>query len=183
MRFCILLHKLPYQETIISINERMGEPYRLIFFFHFSVKKLIDISMKARKKAFSYTMCRSIIQVPCSLLQRIMTFHASLSLVTFSASVTYPTFNLFGSPFSIFSRCFPLLCFLSINPVVTRCSSFSLLITQPKKFAWPLCILVMSGLVVSASRNTASFDFCAVHKITILYILHKNHICVASSLF
>ena len=49
-----------------------------------------------------------------------------------------------------FHSCFPLLLYPSIIPVVTRCSSFSLLITWPKKVAWHLLNLFMSDLVVSA---------------------------------
>ena len=60
----------------------------------------------------------------------------------------------------------------SIIPDVTRCISFSLLITWPKKIAWHLCILFMNDLVVSASRNTISFDFFAVNEIR--NILQRN---------
>ena len=67
-----------------------------------------------------------------------MTFYASLSLVTLRASVTSPILNPFVSPSNIFLPFFPLLRFTSIIPVVTRCSSFSLLITWPKKVTWRL---------------------------------------------
>ena len=75
---------------------------------------------------------------------------------------------------TIFSPCFPLLRFLSIIPVVTRCSSFPLLITWPKRVALRLIILFMSYFVVLASRNTISFDFFAVHEIR--GTLRNNHI-------
>ena len=110
-----------------------------------------------------------------------MTFKASLSLITFSASVTLPTLNHFVTLSNIFSHCFLLLRFQSIIPVVARYSSFSLLITWPKKVAWRLHIFCMSNLVVSAFRNTVQQHFFAVHKI--LCIHQRNHIFVASSFF
>ena len=85
----------------------------------------------------------------------------------------------FVSPSNIFSRCFLVLRFLSIIPLVTGCSRFSLLITWPKKVVWRFCFLFMSDLV-SASSNTDSFDFFAVPKIH--SILQRNHFSVASFL-
>ena len=94
-----------------------------------------------------------------------MVFHAPLPLVAFSAYVTGLIFSHFVtlSGSDIFSRCFALLRFPSIIPVVQRCSSFSIFITWPKKVAWRF--LFINGLVVSASRDTVSFDFFAVHQI------------------
>ena len=45
---------------------------------------------------------------------------------------TLPAPSQLASPSVVFSRCFPLLRFPSIIPVVMRCSNFSLLITWPK---------------------------------------------------
>ena len=56
------------------------------------------------EKSFLFHSSQS---VPCSLEQTIMTFHTSLPLVTFSASVTRPTF-------SHFSHGFPMLRFLRL---------------------------------------------------------------------
>ena len=74
-------------------------------------------------------------------------------LVAFSASVASPTFSRFVSQSNIFSCCIPPLHFPSIIP---DHSSFSLLITWPKKVAYHLrtSILFMSGLVVSASPSS-----------------------------
>ena len=107
--------------------------------------------------------------------------HLYSSSVSVHHSVPQSTLSRFVSPSNIFSRCFRLLRFPSIIPVVIRCSSFSLLTTWPKKVAWRLCILITSHLVMSASHNIVSFDFFAVHEI--YSVLRRNHICVASSLF
>ena len=98
-----------------------------------------------------------------------MTFHASLSLITFSAFVTLPTLNHFVSPFNIFSHCVSLMRFPSIIPVVTRYPSFSLFITWPNKVACHLRILLVS------------FDLFAVYDIH--SILQRNHISVVSNFF
>ena len=110
-----------------------------------------------------------------------MTFYASLPLTAFSAPVTRPTLSLFVSPSNIFLHYLYMQHFPSIIPVVTRCSSFSLLITWPKMGAWHLCTLFMGDLV-SASRNTVSFDVFAVHEIRSIYE-RSNHISVASNFF
>ena len=120
----------------------------------------------------------TINQVLCSLAQATITFHASLSLVAFSASAARPTVCHFVSPFSIFSRCFSLLHFPSIIPGFTRFSRFSLLITRQEKVFCRLRILFMSDLV-SATYNNVSFDFFSDHKIR--SILRKNQISFASS--
>ena len=65
-----------------------------------------------------------------------MTFHSSLSLVAFNASVALPALS--SHLFMLFS---PVLHFHAIIQVVTRCSCFSFLIT------------FMNDLVVLASRN------------------------------
>ena len=106
-----------------------------------------------------------------------MTFYASLSFIALSVSVTLPTLSHFVSPSNIFSNCFPLLRFPSFIPVITKCSSFSLDITWPKKVARRLCILFMGDLVVSTSCNTVLFDFFAFHDI--YSILQRNHISVS----
>ena len=69
----------------------------------------------------------------------------------------------------------------SVIPVVTRCSSFSLLIIWPKKVLWYLHILFKSDLVISASLNTISFDFFSVYEIR--SISSRNYISPASSFF
>ena len=67
--------------------------------------------------------------VPCFIALAIMSFHIPRSLVAFRISTTLPAPSHLTSPSVIFSRCFPLLRFPSIIPVVMRCSNFSLLIT------------------------------------------------------
>ena len=113
----------------------------------------------------------------CSLVWEIITFHTSLSLIAFSASIACPNLSHFVSP-TVFSHCFSLLHIPLSIPVVTRCSSFSLPITWPKKVAWCYHILFMGDLVWT-SRITVSFDFYAVFEI--LSILHGKHISVASN--
>ena len=61
-----------------------------------------------------------------------MTCHASLSLAALSASITCSTFSHFISPSNIF-LCFPQLRFHRVIAGVTRCSSFSHLITWQKR--------------------------------------------------
>ena len=94
-----------------------------------------------------------------------MTFHASLSLVGFSASVTLFTLSHFVSPSNIFLLYILLLRFPSIIPVGIRCSSSHLLMTWPKWVAHRLLFLFRSDLVVSASCNTVSFELFAVYEI------------------
>ena len=82
-----------------------------------------------------HALSDTINQVPCSLAV-IMTFHIFISLVAFGASLTHPIFSHFAGPSNIFPcrfYLFPL--------VITRCASFSVLITWQKRFAWRLCIL------------------------------------------
>ena len=64
---------------------------------------------------------------------------------------------------SIFSLCLPLLLFLSSLPVVRKCSKPSLLSTWPKNVACCFLIFCTNDLLVSASFNTISFVFFAVH--------------------
>ena len=96
-----------------------------------------------------------------------MIFHASLSPIafSFSASFTSPTFSQFVRSVNIFSRCFPLLCFSSIMPVVTRCSSFPLSSHGHKNVTLYLHILLISDRVVLASRNTVLFANKSYHTI------------------
>ena len=54
--------------------------------------------------------------------------------------------------------CLSLLRFSLIIPVVTRCSSFSFILTWQKKVSWCLGILFLSD-VVSASGNTVFFIY------------------------
>ena len=109
-----------------------------------------------------------------------MIFYASLSLVASTAFVTLSTSGHFFSPY-IFQRCFTLLRFPSIIPVVTKCSSFPLLMTWTQKKLLGVYVFYFMSDRVSASRNTVSFDFFAVHEIR--SILRRNHIFVASSFF
>ena len=108
-----------------------------------------------------------------------MTFHASLSLVAFSASSVFLLgANLFVHPTSFYAVI--LVQFSSIIPIVTRCSSFSLFIKWPKKIAWRSRILFMTDLV-SAFRNTVSFNFFVVHEIR--YILEADTFLLPSVSF
>ena len=91
-------------------------------------------------------------------------FHASLSLVAFTVSVTC-IFSHFVSPPYNLCRCFPLLWFSLILSAVTRC----FLIIRPNKAIWCFRIIFMSDLM-SASRNTVSFDFIAVHEIPSIFV-------------
>ena len=119
--------------------------------------------------------------VPCFIALAIMSFHIPRSLVAFRISTTLPAPSDLTSPSVIFSRCFPLLRFPSIIPVVMRCSNSSLLITWPKNVVCCVRILFTSALDVWASFSTVSFDFLAIHDIFI--ILLRNHISTASSFF
>ena len=103
-------------------------------------------------------------QVSCCVALAIISFHTSLSLVVLNTSIT-PVPSHFAIPSIIFSRRLPLLRFPSIVPVVIRCSSFSLLITWPRKVAWRFRILFMRDLFVCASLRTYSLDFFAFHVI------------------
>ena len=106
-----------------------------------------------------------------------MTFHASLFLLDFCASVTRPPLPTLVVHITSFHAVFP-----SIIQVDTRCSSFSLLtFTWLKTVVQRLRILFISNLVVSASRNTVSFDFFLVHEIH--SILRRNHNSVSSNFF
>ena len=85
--------------------------------------------------------------VTCNLYQTAIRFHQSIDLVPCSfirvgdhylprTSIPDQFHCLCHSSYfvgpNIFSRCFPLLRFPTIIPVVTRCSSFSLLSKWPK---------------------------------------------------
>ena len=118
--------------------------------------------------------------VPCFIALAIMSFHIPRSLVAFRISTTLPAPSHLTSPSVIFSRCFPLLRFPSIIPVVMRCSNFSLLITWPKNVVCRVRILFTSALDVWVSFSTVSFDFFAIHDIFI--VLLRNHISTVSSL-
>ena len=118
-----------------------------------------------------------------SVVQATMNFHASLFLVifNFSVSVTHPTFNNFVCPSNTFSHCFTLLHYPLPISVVTRCSSFSLLITWPKNVSWLSHISYLSDLVVLASLNTALSDLFAVKEIQNILLTCKNHISAVSN--
>ena len=74
----------------------------------------------------------------------------------------------------------PLLLFLSSLPMVRKCSKPSLLITWRKNDACCFLIYCTNDLLVSASFNTISFVFFAVHGMR--NILLRNHISTASNL-
>ena len=78
----------------------------------------------------------SIKQVACFLVKAIMRFQASRSLSVHLSLVLNLTILIVHSTY------FSMLRFLSIIPVVMRCSSFSLLIKKPKKdcVAFTYCI-------------------------------------------
>ena len=86
-----------------------------------------------------------------------MTFHASLPLVAFSSSVTLLTLSYYFSSTNIFSRCFFLLRFNPIIPVVTRFGH--------KKIVWRLRILFIiitkhkskNGVIITILKPTV---FC-----------------------
>ena len=103
-------------------------------------------------------------------------------LVAFSASF---------SP-SIFSRCFPLLRFPSIIPVVTRFSSYSVLIAWRKKLCWRLPILFISDLVtVFRLVSLLALRFIAFSEGTIfllptvsfVLVLLLSRLCIRTSQF
>ena len=99
-----------------------------------------------------------------------MTFHAFLSLIAFSVSVTRPTpshfvipSNLLFSPAALsvdHSSCHKMFLFLSSHH-------------RAKNVPSRLPILFMRDLVVSASRSSVSFGFFAFHEIR--SILHGTH--------
>ena len=62
--------------------------------------------------------------VPCFIALAIMSFHIPRSLVAFRISTTLPAPSQLASPSAIFSRCFPLLRFPFIIPVVMRFLTF-----------------------------------------------------------
>ena len=94
----------------------------------------------------------------------IMTFHASHTLGHFNLFVTRPPPGHFDSPSNIFSHCFTLLPFPSILLLKLSLDipNFQLLCfhTRPKKDC------LVSDILLSASCNTALFDFFAVHEIS-----------------
>ena len=113
-----------------------------------------------------------------------MTFHASLSFDAFSASVTLPTLSHFVSlsisfhavlSYCVFPRSFHLLQLIQ-DALVSLFSS-----DVQKRLLGVYAFHQMSDLVMSASRNTVSFDFFAVHEIRC--ILRNNYISVASIFF
>ena len=110
-----------------------------------------------------------------------MTFHTSLFLVAFSASVTRPTLSRFVSPSNIFYSAF-LCCVFLQSFQLSKDVLVSLLSRHVrKKVALRLRTLFISGLVLSASLNIASLDFFAVHEIR--SILRWNCISFASFSF
>ena len=108
----------------------------------------------------------------------IITFHISLSLFIFSASVTHPTFSHFLSRSNIFSCCFPLLQSFQLSQDILV-SLFSSCVQ--KRLPGVLHILFMSDLVLLASHITGLNDFFAVHEFCIF--LCMNHISVVPSFF
>ena len=120
--------------------------------------------------------------VPCFIALEIMSFHIPRSLVAFRISTTLPAPGHLTSPSVIFSRCFPLLRFPSIIPVVMRFSNFSLLITWPKNVVCRVQILFTSALDVWASFSTVSFDFLAIHDIFVGFSISSALICLSSHL-
>ena len=91
--------------------------------------------------------------------------------VAFSASVTLPTLSYFVSLSNIFSHCFHPLRFPLIIPVVTRCSSFSLLIAWPKKIAWHLRILFISDLLIVTLFHLSSLQSIVIGVSQVVYIV------------
>ena len=118
-------------------------------------------------------------QVPGLMALAIMSFQRSRSRAADIISVTLPAPNQDFGLSSIFSLCLPLLLFLSSLPVVRKCSKPSLLITWPKNVACCFLIFCISDLLVSASFNTFSFVFFAVHGMH--NILLRNHISSTAS--
>ena len=121
----------------------------------------------------------SLNQVLCSLVKVIMTFQASQSFVAISASMILLTSSHFVCP-PIFLRCFPLLCFSSIIPVVTRCPVS--LISSPGQKRFPgvylFYLLVILFLLLITPFHLI---FVVVHNFR--GILQRKHISVASSFF
>ena len=97
--------------------------------------------------------------------------HLSLVLLLLTLLV-HPTSFLVVFPSCVFLQSFQL----SQDVLVSLFSSGG-----QKKVAWRILILFINDLVVSATRNTVSFDFSAFHEIR--SILRRNHISAASRFF
>ena len=97
--------------------------------------------------------------VPCSIALAINLLQASRSFMVDKMSVTLYAQSHVVDPSSIFSLCLPLPLFPSIIPLVTSCSSPSLLITWPVNVACRFLILLISERIASASFKTVSFYF------------------------
>ena len=83
--------------------------------------------------------------------------------------------SLFVCLYSIFSCGFPP-CFSSIIPVVTRCTSFFLLITFAKISCLAFTYFINEWFSCVCLSSYVSFDFSANHEIRSIHI--KNHISV-----
>ena len=106
-----------------------------------------------------------------------MIFLSSLSLTTFSTILPRLSLSHFVSTSQYPLTLFSLAAFSFKHSNCHKPSLFSP--HGQKKVALHLCILYMSDLLVSASRNSVSFDFFAINEIC--SILCKNHISVVSS--
>ena len=111
--------------------------------------------------------------MPGLMALAIMSFQTSRSRAADIISVTLPAPKQDFKLSSISSLCLPLLLFLSSLPVVRKCSKPSLLITWLKNGACCFLIFCTNDLLVSASFDTISFVFFAVHGMR--NILLRNH--------
>ena len=105
----------------------------------------------------------------------IMSFQTLRSLAADIISVTLPAPNQDFRLSSIFSLCLPLLLFLYSLPVVRKCSKPSLLVTWPKNVACCFLIFCANDLLVSASFDTISFVFFAVHGMRAQHCSQEPH--------
>ena len=101
-----------------------------------------------------------------------------------SMHVAIPTFSHFVGLSNIFQRCFPLQSFqLSRDDLFWFLSSHNIAKKDCLAFTYSVYDYMYMNLsdlvIVSASRNTISCDFSAVHEFC--SILGRNHIFVSSS--
>ena len=141
-----------------------------------------------QSKKFDRELCRpqvrnssflsdSINQVTYSLalVIVIMIFHESRTVVTFSASLTHPTLSPFLEIDQIFLSLFSLASFL--DPSCSHSMPQTLFSSHGRKRMPGIYVFYfLSDRVVSASRDTVSFEFFVFHEIR--SILLRSHIFV-----
>ena len=94
--------------------------------------------------------------VPCFIALATMDLHLSRFQVHEIVFVGLSFCNHTVTLSSIFSPCLPLLLFLSVFPVVTKCSNSFLLTTCPKNTACLFLASLTNDLLVPALSSTSS---------------------------